>query len=224
MKDVAGIEKNLTVGSGGSSYKGVSDKDVKIVIGRSMAKNGLCAMPIEVDAKAHIERWEEEVFDNYQKKTVTKIKQSVFVECTGKYLLLHESGESQVIAGYGNGIDTQDKAAGKATTYSLKNALLYTFMVPTGEIDDTDRVHSDDIATPKNTTIQKPTATPAPTVHPDLLPLTDKWEKVKQALLEGTATWNLVKTKLSITPDNEKLMDDEVKKAKAEAAERMKVA
>lgn len=63
-----------------------------------------------------------------------------------------------------------------------------------------------------------------PIVHPDLLPATEKWEKVKQALLEDTATWNLVKTKLSISAENEKLMNDEVKKAKAEVAARMKVA
>ena len=41
-----------------------------------------------------------------------------------KYLLLHESGESLELAGYGHGIDSQDKGAGKATTYAMKNALL----------------------------------------------------------------------------------------------------
>ena len=32
-----------------------------------------------------------------------------------------------------------DKSAGKATTYALKYALLYLFMVPTGKIDDADK-------------------------------------------------------------------------------------
>lgn len=142
MNEVAGIEKSLTVGTGNSSYKGVSDKDVKRIIGNAMAKNGLCILPLGVDSKSKIDRWEE--VDQYSKSVPKdmKTKQSVFVEVETKYLLLHTSGESQSIAGYGHGVDSQDKSAGKATTYALKNALLYTFMIPTGDIDDTDKTHS----------------------------------------------------------------------------------
>ena len=61
---------------------------------------------------------------------------------------MHESGESIEICGYGHGIDSQDKAAGKAQTYALKNALLYTFLTPVGAIEDTDSVHSDTIPVP----------------------------------------------------------------------------
>lgn len=161
MQEVAGIEKSMTVGQGNSSYKGVSDKDVKNIIGKAMVKNGLTMMPISVEPKSQIDRWEEEVFDNYKKVNVMKQKQSVFIEVTTQYLLLHTSGESQVIAGYGNGIDSQDKAAGKATTYAMKNALLYTFMVPTGEIDDTDKTHSDDIPVPQRKPQPKQVAEPS---------------------------------------------------------------
>lgn len=138
MNEVAGIEKSLTVGTGNSSYKGVSDKDVKRIIGNAMAKNGLCILPLDVDSKTTINRWEE--MDNYSKQM--KTKQLVFDEVSTKYLLLHTSGENQIIAGHGHGVDSQDKSAGKATTYALKNALLYTFMIPTGDIDDTDKTHS----------------------------------------------------------------------------------
>ena len=62
---------------------------------------------------------------------------------------MHESGEYEIISGYGHGVDTMDKAAGKATTYALKYALLYTFMTPTGRIDDTDNTHSEEIEPPK---------------------------------------------------------------------------
>ena len=149
MNDVAGIEKSLTVGAGNSSYKGVSDKDVKRIIGNAMAKHGLCIMPIEVSSKTQIDRWEE--IDQYSRSVPKdmKTKQSVFVEVETKYLLMHTSGESQTIAGYGHGVDSQDKSAGKATTYALKNALLYTFMIPTGDIDDTDKTHSDEHSVPK---------------------------------------------------------------------------
>ena len=146
MKDVKGIDKTMTIGSGNSQYKGVPDQEVKKVIGASMEKNGLCLLPISVTPTTKVERWEE--MDNYSK--VMKTKQSVFTEVQTKYLLLHDSGESIELAGYGHGVDSQDKGAGKATTYALKYTLLYAFLVPTGKIDDADVIHSNDVATPQN--------------------------------------------------------------------------
>ena len=143
MKDVKNISKNTTVGGGNFAYKGVSDKDVKETYKNSMSKNGLCILPIDIDAKTTIERWEETT--NYGAKQ----KQLVFSEVKTKYLLLHESGESQEISGYGHGTDAMDKAAGKATTYALKYALLYTFLTPTGDIEDTDTEHSNNVAVPQ---------------------------------------------------------------------------
>jgi len=143
MADIAGIEKTMKVGEGNYSYQGVSDYEVKKVIGRAMQTNGLSLLPISVTPITKVERWTET--NNYQKVVN---KQSIFVEVQTKYLLLHESGESIEVAGYGHGVDSQDKAAGKATTYALKYAMLYLFLVPTGKIDDADIVHSNDIAIP----------------------------------------------------------------------------
>lgn len=164
MREVENIDKNMTVGAGGNAYKGVADKDVKLAIGRAMAKHGLVILPIGVEAETKTERWEETT--NYG----TRTRQSVFTEAKTKYLLLHESGESKEIQGLGHGVDPQDKAAGKATTYALKNTLLYTFLVPTGHIDDTDATHSDSHATP-----------PAKTAP-----------KAKPALVKGSEDWNNV--------------------------------
>jgi hypothetical protein len=142
MKAVNGIEKNATVGSGNYSYKGVNDKDVKEAYKKAMEDNGLCILPIDVQDEVRIDRWEEESYGK------VKQKQSIFTTLKTKYVLLHESGESQIIAGYGHGIDSGDKGAGKATTYAMKYALLYTFMTPTGDIDDSDKVHSEEQAKP----------------------------------------------------------------------------
>ena len=69
-----------------------------------------------------------------------------------------------IVMGYGHGVDSQDKSAGKATTYALKYALLNTFLVPTGDIDDTDNTHSDTYDQPpktaQKTVLQKPTVSP----------------------------------------------------------------
>ncbi len=135
MQEVKNVEKNLSVGTGYNSYRGVADMDVKQKIGAAMGKNGLVILPISIEPHTSMSEWQEG----------EKHKTSVFTEVKTKYMLMHESGESIEICGYGHGVDSQDKSAGKATTYALKNALLYTFLVPTGDIDDTDNTHSDDL-------------------------------------------------------------------------------
>jgi len=102
MKDVKGIDKSMTVGSGNNSYKGVPDQEVKKIIGEAMEKHGLCLLPIGVDAKTKIDRWEEE--STYNGVTTKKMKQSVFTESKTKYLLLHTSGESIELEGNSQGI------------------------------------------------------------------------------------------------------------------------
>lgn len=142
MEDCKGVDKSMTVGSGNHSYKGVSDKDVKLMVGESMRKNKLIILPTKVTPVHRIDRWEET--NNYG----TKQKQSVFTEVITEYELIHESGERITLSGYGHGVDTQDKAAGKATTYAMKYVLLYSFLVATGHIDDSDNTHSNDIPAP----------------------------------------------------------------------------
>ena len=140
-----GIEKNQEVGKGINKYKGVADKDVKVLIGRAMTKHKLSILPVSISPKVNIERWIEKDYNNND-----KTKQQVLTEVETNYMLVHESGESIEIAGYGHGVDSMDKSAGKATTYGLKYALLYTFLVPTGDIDDSDQTHSEEIKPPAN--------------------------------------------------------------------------
>ena len=139
MTEVKGIDKSMYVGTGQMSYKGVPDQEVKKIIGQAMQKNGLVLIPTSIEPRTQVNEWEE------TSQYGVKRKQSVFTEVVTKYLLLHESGESIEICGYGHGVDSQDKGAGKATTYALKYALLYLFLVPTGKIDDADTTHSEEI-------------------------------------------------------------------------------
>ena len=186
MKDVKNIEKSMTVGAGNSAYKGVSDKDVKYIVGKAMEKHNLIILPIDIEPKLTIERWEEEAFDNYQKKNVTKQKQLVFTEVITTYRIFHTLTEKFVdVKGYGHGVDSQDKSAGKATTYALKYALLYSFLIPTGDIDDTDKTHSIEVATPIK--VQK-IECDAPT-----------FETIKQAIIDGKRTIEQAKEKFIFT-------------------------
>jgi len=163
MKEVKGMEKNSQVGSGTMAYNGTKDQDVKEVFNEALYNNGLCMLPMNIEESTELSRWEE------TNKYGTKQKQSIFTKVTVKYLLCHESGQSQVICGYGHGVDSQDKGAGKATTYAMKNALLYTFMTPVGKIDDADTTHSNEIQVPS----RKPALT------------TEQFEKTLQADAKG---------------------------------------
>jgi hypothetical protein len=175
MNDVKNIDKSMTVGEGKNAYKGVSDKDVKYIIGQSMARHGLVCFPISIQPTTRIDRW-----DGTDYRGNPAIKQQVFVEVLVTFrMTLSETSESIEIMGYGHGVDTQDKAAGKATTYALKNALLYSFLVPTGTIDDTDTTHSGNMEVPQVKI--KPTTTDAVV------------DQFVTAVQNGTAKWTIEK-------------------------------
>ena len=193
MKEVKGMEKNSRVGSGNYAYDGTKDQDVKEVFNEVMAKHGLCILPTDIVEDTQIDRWKEG----------DRMKQSIFTKVSTKYLLLHESGESQTLAGYGHGVDNQDKGAGKATTYALKNALLASFLTPVGKIEDSDSTHSNDHQTP-----------PKKDDKEWLNPNTMTWSNVVKALSDTTKNFTLdqVKSKYKISKANELKLKDDVTK------------
>jgi len=181
MKEVRGMEKNSRVGQGGHAYNGTKDQDVKEVFNEALAKHGLIMFPKDIEEHTQVDRWEEVYNGN------VKQKQSVFTKVKVYYTLAHESGEEVTICGYGHGVDPQDKAAGKATTYAMKNALLYTFLTPVGKIDDTDTTHSNDIKTPSKIHESTPMAKPikGTSQKQELKPNTEQWEKAIGFLIGG---------------------------------------
>lgn len=195
MQSVKGIEKSMTVGNGASSYKGVPDQEVKKIIGDAMAENGLCIIPSKIETNVKIERWDETY--NGQSKS----KQSVFTEANTKYILAHTSGEWLEVSGYGHGVDSQDKGAGKATTYALKYTLLYIFLVPTGKIDDADNSHSDTYEAPKAKQ-QIPAQTKL--IEKKVLEKdTIEWHTVTKALTDKKVTLEYVKSKFVLSAEIE---------------------
>lgn len=196
MDEVKGIDKTLTVGAGRNSYKGVSDQEVKKVVGSSMQKHGLSIIPTNIETQVQISEWQEEW------QGIPKRKQQVHVEAKCTYLLLHESGESIEIVGYGHGVDSQDKAAGKATTYALKYALLYTFLVPTGKIDDADYKHSSEIEVPRKSKIQK-----VEKITKEKLKK-DRFDKALISISEGKFSKDLMKSKFDLNKTQLKQLEE----------------
>ena len=184
MKAVKGMEKNSKVGSGSYAYDGTKDSDVKEVFNEELVKAGLCIVPTEINEDTQIDRWSEG----------ERQKQSVLTKVTTKYLLIHsESGESIELAGYGHGVDTQDKAAGKATTYALKNCLLLTFLTPVGKMPDTETDHSQDMDIPK---INVP-------AHGKKYPNEKQFEEFKKRFKDGEDVLGGLRDNFLLTADQE---------------------
>lgn len=153
MEDIEVIGKNKTIGTGANAYKGVSDIDVKVAVRRSMIKNKLVCYPIEVSPTV------DHIYHEQQIGATAVYKEKVFTSVRAKYKIKHvPTGEFEVVEGYGHGVDSQDKSAGKAATYAMKSMLLYLFMIPTGELPDADDDHENDIDS-KTTTTSKPVKT-----------------------------------------------------------------
>lgn len=210
MQEVKGIEKNTNVGSGTNTYKGVADQDVKKIIGEAMQKHGLCLLPIGVRPRTEVNILTETYNNN------TKQKQSVFTEATTQYLLLHKSGESQVLTGYGHGVDSQDKGAGKATTYALKYTLLYTFLVPTGKIDDADNTHSEQVDGRRANGSTSPALQPNTNFtgeKKELVPGMPAWKKAVDHIAAGLP-WEKIENSYFISNGNKIAIESEAKAVK----------
>lgn len=211
MAEVKGMEKNSHIGSGTYAYDGTKDRDVKEVFNEAMVKNGLCILPTEITESTELSEWNEDYSGNIKRK------QSVFTKVNTRYLLVHESGQSVTLAGYGHGIDSKDKGAGKATTYALKNCLLLTFLTPVGKMPDTDDTHSKDMETPLNPKKKAPEAKAPPKAKtpPKAAVLLDSnvdaFTKIVDALSDKAKNFTIadVKKRWTITKDQEtKIMQD----------------
>lgn len=157
MCETEGIEKNLTVGFGGNSYKAVGEASVLNEIKPLLKKHGLVLFPIELDVNEKLDVFPTAKGDTSRLMTQIKAKYKIVDIDTGEY---------EILETIGNGVDTQDKASGKAMTYALKVLLQKTFMLFSGE--DTDNEHSDAI-TDKNTapkTSSKPNTSAKPPTKP----------------------------------------------------------
>ena len=160
----------------------------------AMSDNGMSILTIDVQDDIRIERWEDS----------GRIRQQIFCSVKTKYLLLHTSGETLELCGYGHGIDSQDKASGKALTYALKNTLINTFLTPVGKIEDTDSTHSDDIPVPQ------------PKARPKKLPSlpVQKYNDVAKFIREGigkdgvivdeSERWTAIESKYSVSASAKK--------------------
>ena len=128
--EISAVAKNLAVGYGSSSYKAVGEADVLAAVKPAEAKHGVYSYPLNREIV------ESGTMEKPGKNGTTTIQLYMRLKVTYRFLCI-DMPESYIdIESYGDGVDTQDKAPGKAMTYADKYALLKAYKIITGEDPD----------------------------------------------------------------------------------------
>lgn len=137
--EIGKVAKNITVGIGQNKYKAVSEVDVLNAVKPAEIKYGVYSYPASREIIDNSIIANEKVFEDLNKNTKTiETKSSLFlrIKTTYRFINTDKPDEFIEITTYGDGIDTQDKATGKAMTYADKYALLKAYKIETGDDPD----------------------------------------------------------------------------------------
>ena len=138
--EITRVAKNLNVGYGAQSYKATGEADVLAAVRPVEEKYGIYSYP-----------YSRKVIDSGEMVSVKDVKgekketRQLFLrmEIVYRFVNVDKPEEFIDITTFGDGIDTQDKAPGKAMTYGDKYALLKAYKIMTG--DDPDQNASSDL-------------------------------------------------------------------------------
>jgi len=131
--ELTAVAKNLSVGEGRSSYKAVGEADVLAAVRPLEVKHKVYSYPVDREVvSAQIMESEKE----YKGQVTKTQKQFMRVRTTYRFVNMEKPDEYIDMVTYGDGVDPQDKAPGKAMTYSDKYALLKAYKIITGEDPD----------------------------------------------------------------------------------------
>lgn len=147
--ECAKVAKNLNVSAGKSgSYKAVGEGDVLRAVKPLEEKYGVYSYPFKRDI----------IQSEYYTNDSGRSNQFIRLETVYRFVNIDKPEEYMDITTYGDGVDSQDKAPGKAMTYADKYALLKGYKIETGE--DPDKDPSEDLGkrTLSNTPVEKPTS------------------------------------------------------------------
>lgn len=127
------INKNMTVGEGKNAYKAVREGDVLKAVKELELKYKVYSYPLkrEIVDRAILETEKE-----FKGEITRSTKQFMRLEITYRFVNIEKPDEFIDIISYGDGIDSQDKAPGKAMTYGDKYALLKAYKIETGDDPD----------------------------------------------------------------------------------------
>lgn len=185
--EVGTIEKNLNVEiSKTKSYKAVSERDVLDAIKPIEMKYRVYSYPLDrniIDKDILVKRVE------YGESVTETNTLFMRVETIYRFVNIDRPQEYIDIKAYGDGLDTGDKAPGKATTYSDKYALMKGYKISTGD-EEKEAV----TAQGKSKTIRKPDTQVNLDITKDFMDLLNKSGTNLEELLGhyGVENYNLL--------------------------------
>ena len=138
--ELSAVAKNLDVGVGKSSYKAVGEADVLAAVKPLETKYGIYSFPSAskmIDSQIITRNTTDY---NGNAKEVSNF--FMRIERTYRFVNADNPSEFIEVTSYGDGVDSCDKAPGKAMTYADKYALLKAYKIITG--DDPDQAKSEE--------------------------------------------------------------------------------
>ena len=130
---IQNVAKNLKIGEGTKSeYKAVSEKDVLAVVKPIESEVGIYSYPYS----RNVIKEERVTFQNKFGETENFI---IRIKTVYRFINIDKTDEFIDITTYGDGVDNQDKAPGKAMTYPDKYALLKAYKISTGDDPDNNK-------------------------------------------------------------------------------------
>lgn len=130
------VEKNLKVQvSKSNSYQAVSERDILDAVKPLEKKYRVYSFPVERKIIDNDILTKEVEYNGAITKTNTLYMR---LEITYRFINIDNPEEFIDIKAYGDGLDTGDKAPGKAMTYGDKYALMKAYKISTGDDPDKD--------------------------------------------------------------------------------------
>lgn len=135
--EISAVAKNLEVGFGQSKYKAVGEADVLAAVKPIEQKHGVYSYPYDREIV------DSGVLTNVQRDGTEKKQLYLRLRTVYRFVNIEKPEEYIDIVTYGDGVDPQDKAVGKAMTYADKYGLLKAYKIITG--DDPDQYMSGEL-------------------------------------------------------------------------------
>jgi hypothetical protein len=129
MKSIEYLTKDNKVEFGSTKYKAISEEKVTSAVRKELINQGIVIIPITQECTV------TELI-----RTEKSVNQRADVHTKYRIQNIDDVNDFIEVESNGSGVDTQDKAVGKAMTYAYKYMLLRTFAIPTGE--DPDKISS----------------------------------------------------------------------------------
>lgn len=134
--EIATVSKNLKVQvSKTNSYNAVSERDILDAVKPIEHKYRVYSYPYDRNIIENDTLTKESEYNGQVTKTNSLYMR---VETIYRFINIDNKDEFIDIKAYGDGIDTGDKAPGKATTYADKYALMKAYKISTGDDPDKD--------------------------------------------------------------------------------------